>query len=147
MGGVSTHGHTVGKVFSPTYNTWAGMMQRCYYPKHVKFSDYGGKGIEVDPRWHKFANFLGDMGEKPEGHSIERLSNNRNYWIGNCIWLPRHLQQKNRKNSQMITWNFRTMCIADWERELGFRPNTLRCRLLRHGWSVERAMSTPPPAR
>ena len=136
-----THGHTVGGN-SPTFNTWAGMIQRCYYAKHVKFADYGGAGIEVDPRWHTFSNFLADMGEKPDGHSIERLDSRRNYWLGNCIWLPAQLQQKNRKNSRMVTYRFRTMCIRDWEKELGWKQNTLRGRLDR-GWSVDKAMTTP----
>ena len=136
-----THGHTAGGN-SPTFNSWAGMIQRCYYLKHQKFADYGGSGIEVDPRWHTFSGFLADMGERPEGTSIERLDSRRNYWLGNCVWLPTHLQQKNRKNSRMVTYRLRTMCIRDWERELGWKPNTLRKRL-NMGWSVEDAMARP----
>ena len=138
---MTIHGHTVGGN-SPTFNSWAGMMQRCYYDKHQKFSDYGGAGIEVDPRWHTFSTFLADMGDRPEGTSIERLDSRRNYWLGNCIWLPAHLQQKNRKNSRMVTYRFKTLCISDWEKLLGWKPNALRKRL-NLGWSVDDAMTRP----
>ena len=117
-------------------------MQRCYYPQHRHFADYGGRGIEVDPRWHTFANFLADMGDRPEDHSIERLDTRRNYWLGNCIWLPNHLQAKNRRDTRLVTWRLRTMCISDWEKELGWKTHTLRKRLKR-GWSVERAFTQP----
>ena len=118
------------------------MMERCHYAKHPKFGDYGGRGIEVDPRWHSFENFLSDMGEKPDEHSIERLDSNRNYWLGNCIWLPQKLQQTNRRDTRLVTWRLRTMCIRDWEKELGWGYNTLR-RRLNQGWSVERAFTQP----
>ena len=141
-GNHTTHGHTVGGN-SPTFNTWAGMMQRCYYAKHQKFADYGGAGIEVDPRWHTFANFLADMGDRPEDHSIERLDSRRNYWLGNCIWLPTHLQQKNRSNSNLITWRLQTMCLADWSKELGIKYSTLRQRIVVLKWPVEKAFTQP----
>jgi hypothetical protein len=119
------------------------MMQRCYYPSHYGYAYYGGEGIEVCPRWRTFSNFLADMGEKPEGMSLERVNCRRNYWAGNCIWVPKAQQQANRRNCHQITWNGRTMTIAAWERELGWRPNTLRCRLIRYSWSLEKAMTTP----
>lgn len=117
------------------------MLQRCYYSKA-----YGAKwyqDIEVDPRWKSsFQAFLSDMGVKPEGYSLERLDSRRNYWAGNCIWLPMAEQQKNRSNSRMITYHCRTMCVADWAKDLGMSHNTLVMRLNR-GWSVEKAFTTP----
>ena len=122
-------------------------MQRCYYQPHYGYAYYGGRGIEVCPRWHTFSNFLSDMGEVPDGMSLERLDTQRNYWIGNCIWTPKPKQQSNRRNCHQISWNGRTMTIAEWERYLNLRPNTLRCRLLRYRWSVEKAMTTPVKTR
>ena len=136
------HGHTINQTPSPTFNTWSAMMQRCYNKNTYGFKFYGLLGIEVDPWWHSFSNFLADMGEKPEKCSIERLNSKRNYWKGNCVWLVADQQQKNRSNSRMITYHLRTMCISDWEKELGFKPNTLR-RRLDLGWSVEKAMTQP----
>ena len=39
-------------------------------------------------RWKKYENFLEDMGECPEGHSIFRLDENKPYSKKNCVWTP-----------------------------------------------------------
>ena len=81
------HGHASRSGFSKTYNSYVGMLQRCYYHKHDKFSYYGGKGIRVCARWRKsFVNFLKDMGEKPEKKSIDRIASSGNYTPKNCRW-------------------------------------------------------------
>lgn len=64
---------THGKTTSPEFNVWVKMRQRCSNPKDKSFNDYGGRGIEVCPRWNKFENFIADMGPRPTpAHSIER---------------------------------------------------------------------------
>jgi hypothetical protein len=74
------------------------MRKRCNYPKHVRYHLYGGRGIKVCDRWNDFAAFLADMGECPFSKgSIERLDNNRGYEPGNCVWLLKTEQSKNRE--------------------------------------------------
>ena len=46
-----------------------------------------------------FPTFLKDMGECPEGHTLERVRVNENYEPANCIWLPRALQSDNTTRS------------------------------------------------
>jgi len=136
------HGHSCGGKVSPTYSSWKAMMARCYYNKQKSFNSYGGRGIEVDPWWHSFSNFLADMGDRPEGCSIERVNTKRNYWKGNCIWLPMEQQAKNKGETHLITWRLRTMCLTDWAKEMGCHYMTLQTRL-RRGWSVEKALTQP----
>ena len=138
----SRHGHACRGHLSATYTAWTSMKSRCTNPKVERYGSYGGRGITFDPRWAVFENFLADMGEKPVGYTLERLHVNRNYWRGNCIWLPAELQMKNQTKTRLITWRFRTMCMADWARELGIHGDTLKDRLY-SGWSVERAFTTP----
>jgi hypothetical protein len=118
------------------------MIKRCLNPKYIGYARYGGRGICFDPRWDKFENFLSDMGERPDGCTLERLHTDRNYWRGNCIWLPAELQQLNKSSNRLITWRLRTLCIAEWGRQLGINRRTLAKRL-NLGWSVDEAFTTP----
>ncbi len=49
----------------PEYLVWLNMMARCYDPGHPQYADHGGRGVQVDPRWHSFDNFFEDMGPMP----------------------------------------------------------------------------------
>lgn len=89
----TTHGFSG----TPTYRTWVGMWRRCTQP-HVKaFPDYGGRGITVCDRWKDFAAFLADMGERPEGKSLDRIDVNGNYEPENCRWATAAEQRANQR--------------------------------------------------
>lgn len=137
------HGHLRGGVPTPTYITWSGMMSRCFNANVPEFPNYGGRGITACERWRDFANFLADMGERPEGMFIERIDNNGNYEPGNCRWATDLEQHSNRRDNFMLTYKGRTACAAQWARELGFKSRFLVDRISRLGWSVERAIETP----
>lgn len=92
------HGHrTRGKACSPTYQSWRGMIARCTNRRHRYFRYYGGRGIKVCERWRKFLSFLADMGERPEGMSLDRIDGEKNYEPGNCKWSTKQEQNANRK--------------------------------------------------
>jgi hypothetical protein len=83
---------------SPTYRSWDGMKQRCLNPKATGYARYGGAGITVCDRWLDFANFLEDMGARPDGTTLDRIDSARGYEPGNCRWATRSEQNKNRPN-------------------------------------------------
>ena len=90
---------THGMFGTKTYTTWASMIQRCTNPKAKQFEDWGGRGITVCERWRSFENFLADMGEKPEGMTLERIDVNGNYEPGNCKWATWQEQRLNRRDT------------------------------------------------
>lgn len=137
------HGHSpmYGKI-SPTYHTWSGMKARCTNPKNNHFQRYGARGIHFCERWMTFENFLADMGEKPEGCSLDRIDNNRGYEPGNCRWAT-HTQQANNKGcNRLLTLNGVTKTMKQWSKETGINYGTLQDRLV-NGWSDAEALTVP----
>lgn len=132
-----------GMTGTPTYKAWDGMIQRCTNPNDAKYSDYGGRGISICDRWRVFSNFLEDMGVKPEGYELERMDNNRGYNPENCKWATRKEQNRNKRNSRLLTLGDETLCVTEWADRVGINYNTIIERLGR-GWSVEKALTTPP---
>jgi len=83
MSATKVHGHRgrTNAHRSPTYNSWRAMRERCNYPPHPKYIDYGGRGIRVCDRWASFTNFLEDMGERPgREYTLDRINPNDHYY-------------------------------------------------------------------
>lgn len=90
------HNHTRKAWKSPTYRSWQNMHDRCNHRWRKCWKDYGGRGITVCERWKDFRNFLADMGERPDGMTLDRYPNqDGNYEPDNCRWATRKEQQRN----------------------------------------------------
>src|SRR5690606_21210101 len=92
-------GHTVGRKYSPTYSSWQSMLARCRYDGRDNAERYRNKGIAVCERWSSFDNFLADMGERPEGTTLDRRDSSKGYEPGNCCWSTPTSQARNTRRN------------------------------------------------
>ena len=85
--------------YTPEYDVWIAMKQRCQNPNVKQYQDYGGRGITVCQRWvESFQAFIEDMGRRPNGAAtLERQDNDCGYTPGNCIWATRAQQALNKR--------------------------------------------------
>lgn len=135
-----THGHTVGGIRSRPYSIWQNMLDRCYRASSKAFDCYGGRGIYVEANWHVFENFFADMGEPPDGMSLERLDNNGPYSKGNCVWATPKQQARNTRRTRRVTYLGQTKSLVEWCEELELGYYTVHSRITKLGWSVEKAL-------
>lgn len=122
------------------------MIRRCTDPSNKNWKRYGGRGITVCKRWTEaFENFLADMGECPNGLTIDRKDGNGNYEPGNCKWATVFEQNQHRSRDIECTVRGKTGSLSLLCREFGIdHYATVRRRITEEGWDAERAMFTPP---
>lgn len=136
---------THGESYSREYRIWWDMRNRCNKTSLAAYKHYGARGIKVCERWDfswgGFENFIADMGRRPSTrHSLDRIDNNGNYCPENCKWSTWKEQFQNTRRTVKVTHDGRTMCLAEWSREIGISSNALKNRIAR-GYPEEEIFS------
>lgn len=126
---------------SKVYAVWEAMIRRSTCkPGSLEWKNYGSRGITVCDRWRKFENFYEDMGDRPEGKSIDRIDNNGNYEPSNCRWVS---TQENCQNTSATKLNRESVLAIrasnksrrELAKEFDVNYETIRGVLLRLTWN------------
>lgn len=133
------------------YEIWKNMRRRCYSRTSSSYVRYGGRGIKVCLRWHKFENFKADMyvdylehsrefGEKRT--TIDRIDNDGNYELNNCRWSLPTSQARNRRTSHYYFIQNQKFTLPEIAEKFNLDYELLHSRITK-GWNLERAISSP----
>ncbi len=128
------HGHYGTR----TYRQWCSMLARCRHG----FPSY--EAVQVCERWASFENFLADVGEIPDGMTLDRIDNTKGYEPGNVRLLSPKGQARNRSSNRLITIKGETKTLAEWSEQIGATKACLQYRIAK-GWPEERLLD--PPAK
>ena len=129
-----------GKFGTKIYRIWAGLRNRC--SPSSGHPGYAGRGIKCCERWVSFEAFYQDMGECPDGMSLDRIDNDGNYSPENCRWATRHQQGRNKRSNHIVEIDGRKMTAAEASIEYGIKYTTF-LRRMSVGMSAEEAAKTP----
>jgi hypothetical protein len=129
-----------GEQRSRTYSLWQNMLTRC--KRDPRYSH-----VLVCDAWrNSYKNFLADMGECPDGLSLDRVDNSGNYEPANCRWTDAKTQNNNRRNNHRITFNGETRTVKEWMELNGLDYSTFY-RRVSLGWDEVSAAVLPKRSR
>jgi thymidylate synthase len=141
------------------YQTWVGMLNRCYDPTHIGYQNYGGKGVFVEDRWLCFANFANDCKklpnwllrlEYPSEYTLDKDYCSANYYgPDTTMWLSKAEQNMNQADSIWFRATgpngevIESIGVKNMSSAFGFKSigvyNTLNKKQeTHHGWKFER---------
>jgi hypothetical protein len=125
-----------GESNSRTWKSWHKMRRRVRLGAEHS-AVYATIGVSED--WDNFENFLRDMGERPEGKTLDRIDNTKGYSKENCRWATQAEQNRNKGSNVFLTFEGKTLCVVDWAKEKGINRNTIT-RRIKKGLPVEQIL-------
>ena len=145
---VTTHGYSVGQAPDYLYRNYHQLLTRCYNKNDAAYPYYGGRGIEVKFSGPKeYVEWVRrELGERPEGSSLDRIDTNGHYEPGNLRWTTTKGQGRNKRSNHLVSYQGRDMTIAEASELSGIHPATISNRILR-GYSDYEDLYTPIRSR
>lgn len=106
----------------PLYNIWKSMKSRCLNPNDKDYEGYGGRGITMNPDWVDVKKYIEDiesvLGKRPDGMTIDRLDNNKGYYIDNLRYANASQQNINKRYNNKLGHNFKNIAKCRWGYEV-----------------------------
>ncbi len=132
-----------GRRASRAYRTWQSMQTRCRADSSKYRRDYADRGISVCEKWKRFEGFYEDMGDPPDGYSLDRINNDGNYEPGNCRWATPTQQSRNKRDNRRFEFEGLRLLASEWAEIKGVPKNALITRLFSRKWPIEKALTHP----
>lgn len=135
---------THGGKWTRLYNIWCGMLRRCRTETDAAFPRYGGRGILVCREWKEdFVAFRewSLINGYADNLTIDRRDNDLGYSPGNCRWATTKEQNRNYSRVRMVDFEGKRVPVVELAERFGIKPYTLRQRLYRRNWPLERALN------
>lgn len=143
----TTHGGTHDRLF----RIWTSMRNRCSNPRNPAYTWYGGKGVKVCDEWNNYESFkawsyANGYDDKAKIHecSIDRIDPNGNYCPDNCRWADKKTQAENKTCVAIYTYCGESGTLGYFARKYGFKECTLRWRVKKLNWTIDKALTTNP---
>ena len=137
-----THGETKRRL----YKIWVDIKTRCYNERSRNYYKYGKRGVAMCNEWKNSYEAFRDWSVAngyTDNLTIDRIDFNGNYTPNNCRWVTQKVQQNNRRNNHLITYDGETLTISQWNERMGFSRGLISQRLNKLGWSTDKAITTP----
>ncbi len=138
------HGEGSNGKETPEYRAWTQAKSRCHNENHSDYKNYGARGIRMCERWRSsYEKFLAAVGRRPSPtHSLDRRDNDGNYEPDNCRWATSQEQNRNNRNTRIVTIGKKTKALGDWLDETGTSRTTFYNRI-RAGFTEAEAIFLP----
>ena len=133
------------RIFDKPYlkerDSYTRARERCTDPDHIAYHRYGGRGIEF--RFTSFRQFLDHIGERPEGHTLDRKNNNGHYEVGNVRWATYAEQSRNKSNNRYFEMNGERHILAEWCEIYECSISQVTARIYASGWCLNCSLTLP----
>lgn len=129
----------------PLWKRWITIRNQITNPNNRQYQYYGGRGIDIDPRWNHFWTFAteieAEIGPLPfAGAHLDRIDNDLGYWPGNMQWSTPKENHNNRRTNIYIEAFGETHTLAEWARLTGINSKTIWSRIYDRNYTPERAL-------
>lgn len=127
-----------GMYGTPTYKSWSEMKCRCDHPNHSR-GNYDG--ISYCESWSQFENFFADMGERPQGTTLDRIDPYGDYEPNNCRWADFITQGNNKTNNVLYLMDGEYLTLPQIARKYNISRSNLANKIYIKNWDIDKAVS------
>ena len=132
----------------PLFHIWNGMKYRCYNQKYKGYKNYGAKGVVVCDEWkHDFLAFYtwAIKNNYQKGLQLDKdiKGNGMLYSPQTCSFVTRTENMRYTSRAKLLTLNGETKPMSEWAEITGLSYATIKIRIFRRKWNVEKALTEP----